>query len=99
MTREQAIRLLTTKRAQPSTDYQMAEVYTMAIQALSQEPCDDVVSREKVLEMITDFATLELYIDKHNHVTFEPLEKLIKSLPSVSTTKNIVNHGTMNITL
>lgn len=48
------------------------------------EPCDDVVSREKVLEMITDFATLELYIDKHNHVTFEPLEKLIKSLPSVT---------------
>lgn len=38
MTREKAIRLLTTKRAQPSTDYQMAEVYTMAIQALSQEP-------------------------------------------------------------
>ena len=56
----------------------------MAIQALSQGPCDDVVSREKVLEMITDFATLELYIDKHNHVTFEPLEKLIKSLPSVT---------------
>jgi hypothetical protein len=37
MTREQAIRLLTTKRAQPSTDYQMAEVYTMAIEALEQE--------------------------------------------------------------
>lgn len=54
--------------------------------ALSQEPCDDAISRAKVLEMITDFATLELYIDKHNHVTFEPLEKLIKSLPSVTPT-------------
>lgn len=38
MTREEAIRLLTTKRAQPSTDYQMAEVYTVAIKALKQEP-------------------------------------------------------------
>lgn len=37
MTRKEAIRLLTTKRAQPSTDYQMAEVYTMAIEALEQE--------------------------------------------------------------
>jgi len=42
MTREEAIRLLTTKRAQPSTDWQMAEVYAMAIKALRQEPkyCD-----------------------------------------------------------
>jgi hypothetical protein len=37
MTRKEAIRLLTTKRAQPSTDYQMAEVYTMAIEALEQK--------------------------------------------------------------
>jgi len=54
------------------------------LETLVQEPYDDAVSREKVLEMITDFATLELYIDKHNHVTFEPIEKLIKSLPSVT---------------
>lgn len=38
MTRKEAIRLLDTQRAKPSTDYQMAEVYTMAIKALEQEP-------------------------------------------------------------
>lgn len=38
MTSEEAIRLLTTKRAQPSTDWQMAEAYTMAIKALEQGP-------------------------------------------------------------
>ena len=36
--KEEAIRILTTKRAQSSTDWKMAEVYTMAIKALEQEP-------------------------------------------------------------
>ena len=38
MTNEEAIRLLTTKRAEPSTDWKMAEVYTMAISALKDRP-------------------------------------------------------------
>ena len=46
MTREEAIRLLTTKKAQPSTDYQMAEAYTMAIKALEQEPVIDRIRAE-----------------------------------------------------
>lgn len=45
MTREKAIRLLTTKRAQLSTDYQMAEVYNMAIKALEQEPKTNVLDK------------------------------------------------------
>ena len=55
MTREEerAIRLLTTTRAQPSTDYQMAEVYTMAIKAI------------KALSVLDEIkAEIEKYIDK-----------------------------------
>lgn len=34
---EQAIRILETKKMQPSTDYQLAKVYDMAIKALKEK--------------------------------------------------------------
>lgn len=58
------------------------------------EPCDDAISREQLLKVVTgdsfksDFPRMS-----------KALMEIIKALPSVSTTKNIVNHGTMNITL
>lgn len=44
----------------------------------------DTISRTEVMKVISDFVTFEKYIDKHNHITFEPLEKMINALPSVT---------------
>ena len=62
MTREEAIRLLTTKRAQPSTDYQMAEVYTMAIKALEQEPRVDFKELKRKILMEVDGGTDDAWL-------------------------------------
>lgn len=43
----------------------------------------DTISRIEVMNVISDFVALEKYIDKNNHITFEPLEQMINSLPSV----------------
>lgn len=44
----------------------------------------DTISRTEVMKVISDFVTFEKYIDKHNHITFEPLEQMINALPSVT---------------
>ena len=48
------------------------------------EPCDDVISREQVLNAIIDFVTFEEYIDNSNHVTFIPLERRINTMSPVT---------------
>ena len=48
------------------------------------EPCDDVVSRDQVLNAIIDFVTFEEYIDNSNHVTFIPLERRINTMSPVT---------------
>lgn len=45
---------------------------------------EDTISRTEVMNVISDFVTFEKYIDKHNHITFEPLEQMINSLPPVT---------------
>jgi len=44
----------------------------------------DTISRTEVMNVISDFVALEKYIDKHNHITFEPLEQMINALPPVT---------------
>lgn len=51
---------------------------------LEQEPCDDAVSREAVINAICDYVALEEYEDKSHTFTIRPLEKRIKQLPSVT---------------
>lgn len=62
-------------------------------EALSQEPCD-AISREQLLKVVTG----DSFKSDYPRMS-KALVEIIKALPSVSTTKNIVNHGTMNITL
>lgn len=95
MTREKAIYILKNLAwlATEASTNKTEEAVEMAIKALEQEPCDDAISREAVCEIISDIRdciSVEGY--------WAILERL-KKLPPVSTTKNIVNHGTMNITL
>jgi ArsR family metal-binding transcriptional regulator len=55
-----------------------------------QQPCKDTIRRTEVMKVLSDFVTLEKYIDKHNHITFEPLEQMINMLPSVNPESKIV---------
>ena len=60
------------------------EAYKLAIQALSQEPCDDVVSRQAVIDMIEGFIA-----DATSHGISPRLDPYyvmngIKGLPSVT---------------
>lgn len=98
MTREEAIRRIECCRNFLANNYSdMGEpnftAFNMAIQALEQEPCDDVISRQAVNEIINDIRDC---ISVEGYCAI--LER-IKKLPPVNPQKNIVNNGTMNITL
>ena len=147
MTREEAIDIL---KCDISADKQGIEychdevgieAMEMAIQALEQEPCDDVVSIEAVIEWLKakdiiklssqeetarrELKALPSVEQEPNGDTISREDRLvdladaiesddsgywtnkrissalrnIKNLPSVNPQKNIVNNGTMNITL
>ena len=56
MTREEAIEMLKSKMdGHTDTSYEWAETVRMAIKALEQEPCDDAVSRDAVLDLVADY--------------------------------------------
>jgi len=53
MTREEAINMLKSKMdGHTDTSYEWAETVRMAIKALEQEPCEDAISRQAVLNVI-----------------------------------------------
>lgn len=84
----------------------IVQAVRMAKQALSKEPCDDAISRKDAEQM---FRNIRSHLKPQDYKSAEEFntrdlmllnaEQMIHALPSVSTTKNIVNHGTMNITL
>jgi hypothetical protein len=75
MTREEALQILDTIQ----TISEQVDALEMAIQALSQEPCDDAISREAVMRLIEnkpyDWSNLT---ERHNML----ME--IRKLPSVT---------------
>ena len=92
MTREEAIEVLKDIYNYTRFDtYITNEERTMAIKALEQEPCEDCISRQAVLDIFAEKAdTTRPYSEAW---------ETVKKLPSVNPQKNIVNNGTMNITL
>lgn len=64
----------------------ISDAYKTAFKALEQEPCEDAISRQAALGCC-------------RNEWEEEVEERLKSLPPVNPTKNIVNNGTMNITL
>ena len=110
MTNEKAIEILQGAIKKPNTkDGYLGQAIDMAIKALSQEPCDDAISRDELLKAIdtwdkfgytkTGCFVREPKGDYVPYIHYDDVIKCIKGMPPVSTTKNIVNHGTMNITL
>ena len=61
------------------------------------EPCEDAISRQAVQDYIAKYLSQYLYDDVREAV--EVIDEYIGELPPVNPTKNIVNNGTMNITL
>ena len=80
MTREEAIKALIKERK--TALHENKQAFDMAIKALKQEPCEDCISREAVLDAINK------YIEKSqsrgtidDFISFEEL--VVKDLPSV----------------
>ena len=89
MTREEAIRMLKYnsnvihKTINGETDPNEVEALDMAIKALEQEPCDDCVKRQAVLNTL-DEMDKALDIDRTVESYKELLTECYKNLPSVT---------------
>ena len=82
MTKEKAIKMLKSKMdGNTDTSYEWAETVRMAIKALEQEPCEDAVSRQAVIDEI------EFYQINPQHFDFVSLINDIKALPPVTPTQ------------
>ena len=81
MNRQEAIEILEEVKNLDDSIYQYISAYNealdMAIEALKQEPCDDVISRSDILDAIGHDTTY----------TSNDLQKIIKNLPYTSPTK------------
>ena len=77
MTREEAIRILKSKMdGHTDTSYEWAETVRMAIQALEQEPCEDYISRQEVLEpykLLDDSDTICIWLLRKNIEQLSPV--------------------------
>ena len=74
----------------------------MAIKALEQEPCDDCISRQAALDAFGLSEITRKYGGDHSGydtVMKYEIQDILEGLPPVNSQKNIVNNGTMNITL
>ena len=81
MSREEAIKQLEVYRACINADGADVEAYNMAIQALGQEPCDDVISREYLFKVLDDFCGH----DRTATITLDTLADLVYDMPPVKT--------------
>ena len=81
MIRETALEIIKAmadeKRASVATDNSNLEALEIAIKALEQEPCEDAVSRQALLDKLDEWDWQELYLPIH----FK--ENIIDELPSV----------------
>ena len=87
MTREEAINIMSQmiKDEEGFLSDNTVEAHKMAIQALSQEPCDDAISREAALEKMADYVASG-YADSAED--FEEYSRIICQLPSVTPQKH-----------
>jgi hypothetical protein len=83
MTREEALEALTSKDV--NNPAIMLEALDMAIKALEQEPCEDAISRQAVLDYIHRILNQGTGKKK----SFEFIQKYVEKLPSVKQEPNI----------
>lgn len=79
MTKEEAIKILEGAIKKPNTqDGYLGQALTMAIAALSAEPCEDAISRQAIRYLSYDISEIdgEHYKEPHYVVDFDDIEKL-----------------------
>jgi len=81
MTREEAHGILSNGLANAPSEHEWCMAFEMAIKALEQEPCEDCVSRQSVLDLVV---ANHRELNGVNVVMYSPLYKDIKELPSVN---------------
>lgn len=85
MTREEAKQIISdidkAYRNYTADEYKALE---MAIQALSQEPCDDAISRDAVLDALLDYWHDIQFVDGSGYDVYEDCKAVIDELPSVT---------------
>lgn len=85
MTKEEVVKMLKSKMdGHTDTSYEWAETVRMAIKALEQEPCEDAISRQAVIDTIDKWVkSMHVLIAlPANEVT--PLFESVHELPSVT---------------
>ena len=82
MTREEAIEILSRPKTMKNVPDNIMEAHSMAIKALEQEPCEDAISRQAVLEKAVYTETEEGWWGYTVDVEY------IKSLPPVNPEPN-----------
>ena len=71
----------------PYSPDEVAEALEMVIKALEQQPCEDCISRQAVLDVINFEDEWLFDANGHNantHIAFSGLESRVKALPSVT---------------
>ena len=63
---------------------ELEELRSKIWKQVEQEPCDDAISRDAVINAICDYVAFEEYEDKSHTFTIRPLEKRIDALPPVT---------------
>lgn len=88
MTREEAVEILTRLeinnfRSRSGKTY-LTDALIMAINALQTEPCEDCISRQRVInEFISMKDAWEYYNPNGKYITYDDAVEVIKKLPSV----------------
>lgn len=91
MTREEALKVLEVAELTEEEAEKFSVAYDMAVEALKKEPCEDVVSREAVLDIIEFEDKWLLDAKGHNkdtEIAFSGLKTKITKLPSVTPSRH-----------
>lgn len=98
MTREEAIRVL---KEGGITLKECEEAFDMAIEALKQEPCDDAINRQAVLDMWKKESCGNRCRDRYRcsetYCDFKLFQNKLGHLPSVNPQPDISEDGTLTV--
>ena len=71
-------------KQEPTDDATLKDIFCTGCEYKEQEPCEDAVSRDAVIEALSEYVSLEEYEDNSHTFTVKPLIKRIVKLPSVT---------------
>lgn len=88
MTREEAIKNIKEHCYFASLLPQAKEALDVAIKVLEQEPCEDVISRQAVIDVIERWLKCSDYNEAERHI-MRAIRSILYDLPSINPVSNI----------